>query len=445
MRASYTVRWGNDAVSPLSFLRLTRIGAQLLALVFLVPSPSAAQATVNEVLRAVSVGPGAAEVTRADSAYSIHFVRKPRLRRVRNASGVGLAESLRVEAEVGVVGDRGLPGRQLGMTLSARSDAGAFVTGGAVTGPDGIARPAIAFSVPPGSLGVTVQACLTGDASACSEPIRLSTRDWVSFDLGFDFTLSSAFTFDNVKNADVSFATAISPRLQVHLWESEHRWKYSRLSAYGTIPLLYRNRGVVPFELSSPNYTFGQAAGLADFATGLSLNLRGTLLVDVSYNGRSGKLNLVESTRTVAQPGLINLGDGFESVDATTQVNAFMGQRTFLFGVGSLSVATPRRLSGDRVTMRGDAYQVAAGFGAVRSGQNAILVWAGRERHEAIEMRTGNRTTTLIPTQDRWLVGVTGFGFARRRVNGSTGLLVAWADKQHVQLGFSGRVNVGLF
>jgi hypothetical protein len=353
-----------------------------------------------------------------------------------------------VEGVVKAVGDRGELGSELGVTLSARSDAGAFVTGSAVTELDGIARPAIMFSVPPGSLGVTVQACLTGDASACSEPIRLSTRDWVSLDLGFDFTMSTALTFDNAKSADLSFATAVSPKLQVHLWESEHRWKYYRLSVYGTLPLVYQNRAVILYQHRSPSltHTFGQGAGAADFATGLSLNLRGVLLTDVSYNGRDGKLNLVESTRTFAQPGLINLGDGFESIDATTQVNAFVGQRALLFGVGSLSRATPRHLTGNRVMTRGDAYQLAAGVGVVRpSRERAILVWAGRERHEPILTKTGNQTTTVVSTQDRWLVGVTGFGFARRRVTGGSGFLLAWTDKHHVQLVFSGRVNVSLF
>jgi hypothetical protein len=74
-----------------------------------------------------------------------------------------------------------------------------------------------------------------------------------------------------------------------------------------------------------------------------------------------------------------------------------------------------------------------------------LLVWIGRERHEATETHTHTRSTTLIPPRERWLVGVTGFGFARRRVTGSTGFVVGWTDRRHVELAFNGRVNVALF
>jgi hypothetical protein len=359
---------------------------------------------------------------------------------------MGLSDSLLVEAVVKVVGAAREPGKELGVTLSVRSDAGMFVAGRAVTGADGIAHHAITFPVPPGSLGMTLQSCLTRDNGACSEPIRVSMRDWVSLDLAFDFLTTVALSSDSLKSADISFAITVSPRVQVNLWESERRWKYSRLSAYGTTPFVYQNRTVLNYQSPSSNHTFGQAADRADFVTGVNLTLRGMLLADVSYNGRDGKLNLVESIRASARPGLVNLGDGFESIDATSQVNVFLGSRTFLFGVGSFSRAMPRSLDGDRIATRGDASQLAAGIGTARvSQQKAVLAWLGRERREPTQMRTRSLTSTLLPSQDRWLAGVTGFGFARRRVNGSTGLLVAWEDKRHVQIGFSGRVNVSLF
>jgi hypothetical protein len=82
---------------------------------FLVPFQAGAQVILNKIERLSLVGPITDDGQPAEYSYHVRFVHKPRLRRILNAAAMGLPESLRVEGVVKAVGDRGLPGRELGV------------------------------------------------------------------------------------------------------------------------------------------------------------------------------------------------------------------------------------------------------------------------------------------------------------------------------------------
>jgi hypothetical protein len=403
----------------------------------------------------------AAEKAPAPEPWSLpllNFIGKPKWRRIRQQAGIELSGDVTLTATV-QVRDRGnqpLSGKTV--TLLGYSPAGPFKSERGVTDSRGLAAIPLTFDSPLGSLALSVRCCLSDQPSACTETVELSLRNWVDFDLGFDLAYliipnPSAGKGQQAVEiyADNIFSTVLWPRLQFNLWETEYKWRYYSFGIYGTVPGIFQDRSVL-----IPKSTGGSAAlhsverrtGLGDFAAGANLNLRGNLFADVAYNGKTGRFNLVDSIRNLGRPGAVNLGDGFESIDASVQLSHLVGTRgPLLFGVGSNSRARPRRYpNGDRAE-RGDFYQATGGLGLIRkSRSSAVLFWGGYARYEATRLQPAGKGMGVVsPARDDWMVGLTRTGLRRGPVSLTAGAYAGGLGREQVYIGLNLRLDFHFF
>jgi hypothetical protein len=387
------------------------------------------------------------------TAEEIRFVRTPTAQRVKPLTGVEVSGDAAVLAVVMVTGEGNTPVPDKSVTLVARSLAGPFKSEKRITDKAGTARIPLDFDLPLGSLDIDVQACLT-ESDVCTDTERLSLRNWVDVDLGFDVSYlvvpdPVAAPQDVTILSDNVFSMVLWPRVQVTLWETQYNWKYYGLSVYGTVPGIFQDRSVlIPEEVSA--FTFrsvDRKVGLGDFAAGVILNLRGNVTADVAYNGRTGKLNLVDSIRTLGQPRAVNLGDGFESIDANVQLSHVVaGRGPLLLASAAGSRARPRTYgSGDRAE-RGDFYQTTTGIGFIRkSRRSAILFWGGYARYEAIYLIRAGTRQVVSPNRDDWMVGVTRIGIRRGLFSFNAGAFAGGLGREQIYIGLNLRLDFHLF
>jgi len=380
---------------------------------------------------------------------TITFTRKPTWRRIRNQVSPGLGQYVSVSAVLSVADQNNQP-IATSVTLLARSKSGPFKTGVAETDHRGEARPQVNFDVPLGSLVVDVQACLTEDSSVCTEMFSLTLRNRVDLDINLDYShRASRTTAESAIPIENTIALVASPRLQFNLFETESNWNYYRVGVYGAVPVIFQNRSLGLFpepELPFIDTHIDREFGLGDFAAGVNMSFRNILNLDVAYNGRTGKVNLVDSIRNFSSPRAVNIGDGFESVDPSVEFRKSLGERAFFLATGSGSRAFHRSFrNGDRAE-RGDFYQAVVGLGFVRrSSGSALLLWGGRQHFGAVKLTQGGRTTTPFREQEGWVAGLTGIGLARTRVNPGAGLIVSKLGSEPIHVGFSLTVNFNLF
>lgn len=402
------------------------------------------------------------------STADIQFSTRPRYRRIRSEPGqelskLKLAEYVSVTAVVRVTdkqGNKPLYGKSV--TLLARSGAGVARQSQAVTDERGEAVLQVVFDQPLLSLKLTVRAWLTEDSDISTPAVELSLRDWVDFNLGFDFGYRSvplpasvqarrprgSLPF-NSANTTLGVATA---RLQFNIFEADRGGSPYRLSVYGQVPALFETQSlglnffpITPIPI--PTYPIEEVAGLGDFSAGINMSLRGNALADISYNGRSGKVNLVDSLRNLGRPRFVALGDGFESIDSTLELRTTPRESgVFFFVLGGASHALPRKFNqGDR-TERGDTFQALGGLGLIHlAGQYAITFWGGQQRYGAIRETRSGRTTETLASGREWVVGLNETGLTRRRSNGGVGFFVGGLGTQQVYFGLNMRLDLNLF
>jgi hypothetical protein len=384
----------------------------------------------------------------------VRFATTPRAKRIQPVPGLETYGDAAVQAIVVVTGDGGTPVVDTDVILRARSEAGPFKTETGRTDKSGRASVRLVFDFSLGSLSLAVQACLKDRSDVCTEVERLSLRNWVDFDLGFDLSYLAvpdpAAGQEGVTiYSDNVFSSVIWPRLQVTLWETQRKWRYYGVSVYGTVPGLFQDRSVlIPTSVGPATLTsVDRKAGLGDFATGVSVNLRGNLAADVSYNGRSGKLNLVDSVRTLGQPRAVNLGDGFESIDASAQLNHVIGSRgPLVFASGATSRAFPRVYSnGDRAE-RGDFYQTTGGIGFIRKSRSSVvLFWGAHASYQAVRLVASGKPSVVSPSRGDWMVGVTRSGTRRGRASVTAGAFAGGLGSDQIYLGLNLRLDFRLF
>lgn len=401
------------------------------------------------------------------SAAVIEFSKRPKYRRIRSAAGqelskLKLAEYVRVTAVVRVADQNNQPLSGKSVTAVARSGAGVAVQGQAETDGSGEAELRLLFDQPLLSLKISVEAWLTEDSSISTGKRDLSLRDWVDFDLSIDFGYRStplpaslqalrprrSLPFNSV-NTVIGVATA---KLQFNLIEADQRGSYYRLSVYGMIPALLETQslGLNFFPITPvpiPTQPLDEVAGMGDYAAGINLSLRGNVLADVSYNGRTGKINLADSLRNLGRPRFVDLGDGFESIDSTLELRTSPRESgLFFFVLGGNSHALRRNFNQRESAERDDTYQALGGLGLSHSaGQYAVMVWGGQQRYGAIRFTQNGRTTVTLPSGREWVVGLNETGLTRRRANGGAGLFVGGLGGQQIYFGLSFRLDLNIF
>jgi hypothetical protein len=237
--------------------------------------------------------------------------------------------------------------------------------------------------------------------------------------------------------------------LQINVFDKVRNFRPYRASIYGAVPFLAMGRGLY-FRGGSAGPTFenlDQRLGLADYSVGTSLYLAGNALLDVSYNGRSGKVNLVDSIRNLGSPRLLNLGDGFESIDTSLQLRKRLG-KTSWFGslYGADSHAFRREFSSGGWAGRGEFYQVAGGIGRDLGKRGAgVLLWGGRNRYDEGRVQLGPKTSLLHHSRQDWLAGLTANGVARHHTNVGAGLVVGGLRKSQAYIALNLRLVFNLF
>jgi hypothetical protein len=402
------------------------------------------------------------------STANIQFSTRPKYRRIRSEAGqelskLKLTEYVSVTVAVRVTDKRNnqpLPGKSV--TALARSGAGVAVQSQAETDGRGEAVLQLVFDQPLLSLKLSVQAWLTEDSAISTETIDLSLRDWVDFNLGFDIGYRStplpssaqasrprgSLPFNSV-NTMIGVATA---KLQFNLIEADRRGSYYRLSVYGMVPALIETQSlglnffpITPVPIST--YPIDEVAGLGDFSAGINLSLRGNALADISYNGRSGKTNLVDSLRNLGRPRFIALGDGFESFDSTLELRTSPRESgLYFFILGGASHALPRKFNQSERTERGDTFQALGGLGLIHAaGQYAVMIWGGRQSYGAIRVTQNGRVTETFPGGREWVIGMSETGLTRRRANGGVGFFIGGLSSQQVYFGLNMRLDLNLF
>ena len=412
------------------------------------PSPAAVS---DERKNSPSAKPGASD------SLVIDFAKKPNWWHHRRQAEAGMASGLCIRGSFRVTDRDARPVSGRTVTMYARTaDTGVFRTGQATTDTKGEAVIDTCFDMPPGSLRFTVQGCIEGEAGSCTDVLPLTTRKPIEFQLGFDFgatIVPNPVRQDNQSTipiyADNTFSLALWPKVQVNVFEAEHKWKYYRLSIYGTVPYLYQNRSLVMAgELTQLSYySVASEANIGDFATGINLVLGPKLSADIAYNGRSGKISPVDAIRTQGQPRPIVYGDGFESIDGTLMVNQPLGsRRPILFGVGSGSHALPRRFPEGDSAKRGDFYQLVAGFAFPRkSGASAFMVWGGYADYRETRLILDSKPTIATPARQDWIMGITFSSMGRRRANFTTGAFAGGLGSGQTYFGLNLRVDLNLF
>ncbi len=391
------------------------------------------------------------------SDLMINFVRKPSVRLGRQQSDTGLNGGLCIRGAFKVTDRSANPVAGMGVTMYSRvPGTGVFKTGKGTTKADGITTVESCFDMPPGSLRLTVQGCIEGNSGLCTDASRLTTRKPVEFQIGFDlgYTIVPDPVGQSNSNAipiyaDNTFAFALWPRLQVNLVEAEHKWKYYRLSLYGTVPYLFQDRSLVT-DGTSTAYAFhsiAREANLGDFAAGMNLVLGPRFSADFAYNGRSGKFSNLEAIRTQGQPRPVTYGDGFESIDGTIAVNVPLRARgPVLFAVTSGSHAFPRHFVGGDKATRGDFYQLVTGFAFPgKSGASAFMIWGGYADYSKTLLYQGSETkVTAAPRQD-WIAGITFSSQGRRRAGFTTGAVAGGLGSEQIYVGLNLRMDLNLF
>jgi len=362
-------------------------------------------------------------------AAKVEFSQKPKAQRDWSQTEFGMPYQVTVSAAVSVSDAEGrpCPGEPVTLTALAVSRARAR----AQTDARGIARPSAVFDLPLGSLQVRVEACLTKDDSLCAQAAYLTVRDWADFSLSFDFGGTFAPTPSDPSGPHVTDITGVGvgmPRLQINVFDRVSNFRPYRVSVYGTVPFVVMGRGLY-FSGGSFEPAFeslDQRLGLGDFSVGTGLFIAGNAQLDVAYNGRSGKVNLVDSIRNLSSPRLLNLGDGFESIDTSFQLRKRFG-KTRWFGslYGADSHAFHRTYPSGDWAERGDFSQVVAALGRDLGRRGAgILFWGGRSRYNEVRVHRGSRTFLPFEGRKDWLVGFTANGASRHHANIGAGFIV---------------------
>jgi hypothetical protein len=298
-------------------------------------------------------------------------------------------------------------------------------------------------------LQLRVEACLSRDFSKCAPPAYLTLRDWADFSLGLELggtfvPISSASSDQTI--TDITAIGVSMPTLQFNVFDTVRNFRPYRVSIYGTVPVVAMGRGIYfGAGPGGPNFErLDQRVGVADFAVGASAYIAGNAHFDVSYNARSGKVNLVDSVRNLSSPRLLNLGDGFESIDTSLQLRQRFGQTRWFGSVyGGLSHAFRRTFSDGDWAERGEFAQVTGGVGRDIGTRGAgVMFWGGRSRYG--ELRTQNGGVSGISRTD-WLAGVTASGASRRHTNLGGGFIVGGLGGEQIYVSASLRLVFNLF
>ena len=383
-------------------------------------------------------------------AARLQFAQKPKAKRDWRQTEFGMPYQVTVSAAVLATDANGRPCPGESVTLTALAVSVARTR--EKTDARGVARLSAAFDLPLGSLQVRVEACLTGDESLCARAAYPTLRDRVDLSLGFDLGGTFALTPSNSAGqhaTDITGVGVLVPRLQINVFDKVRNFRPYRASIYGAVPFLAMGRGLY-FRGGSAGPTFenlDQRLGLADYSVGTSLYLAGNALLDVSYNGRSGKVNLVDSIRNLGSPRLLNLGDGFESIDTSLQLRKRLG-KTSWFGslYGADSHAFRREFSSGGWAGRGEFYQVAGGIGRDLGKRGAgVLLWGGRNRYDEGRVQLGPKTSLLHHSRQDWLAGLTANGVARHHTNVGAGIVVGGLGKSQAYIALNLRLVFNLF
>jgi hypothetical protein len=379
-----------------------------------------------------------ASTAQSQTIASLRFVRNPITRRPRTNEGFA-ANQLRLEATVQAVATSGGPIADSPLLLLAWSGQIPLCNEEFLTGETGVGTATCEFDRRLSSMKVTVQACAKAAVETCTAERQVSLRDWVDVGAVFDVvtTISRA-----QQDVDFTLALAVSPRVQVNLWEAQRLGAYYRVGLFSTVPYIGQARTIIPTSFAT-DLVLDHTYGVGDFSAGVNAYVRGNLLLDVAYNGRTGKVNLIDSIRTLGQPGIVNLGDGFESIDGSLTLNAFLGQRAFVFGAvvfsrplesrSSVSIATPPPAAQFFTAERDDFFQITAGFGtADEAGRQLGRVWGGYQRDPVITLRgvplSGRPPIDIvIPERREWLIGFTTQNFGGRFVQTGGGTVFGWS------------------
>jgi hypothetical protein len=404
-----------------------------------------ALAASAEAQETVPTTPAAEAVQRA----LITFVEQPRWQRRDYHLNGQLIGDTRFTAAILVTGDdrRPLPGVEI--VLFARSHAGVFRSVRAVTDDRGRASPEIFFGVAPGSLRLTAQACLAIDTGLCTGLVSVSLPNRVDADLSADVgyvvvELPAAGRSGQIQTDNV-LSTIVSPRIEVTFWQTEANWRYYSVSGYGTIPFVMQQRAVgIPFAsavASDTVFDFG------DVAAGVMFRMTRLAILDISYNGRNGRTNLVESLVGAGDPRAVSLGDGFESVDTTLHLTTAVGeQRHSMFLTLSGSHALDRVSVTKGSAHRGDGYQATGGFGFVRGSRgSAVVVWGGYGQYGALEFRSpavaAAPSVTITGQRREGILGVSRIALGRGPVAFGAGVTVGGFGGPRRYVGLNTRVT----
>lgn len=337
--------------------------------------------TARRFVAAVSFALSASPV----AAQTIVLTEKPELQRVRNESSVRLPEYLRVRASVRVE-DKGVPVTSERVVFMARSGAGVFKSGTASTDRHGVAATWIRFDVPPGSLRISIQACLVARPEVCTRLNWQTLRDWADVDLtltmGYgvrplsEVYLASDYT---ARNAIADFSVKATPHFQLNAFEAERQWRYYRISAFAEIPFVARNAGsAFAFGPALASYDpVESAVGAGDLTAGLDFALGGSVFGRLAYNARTGKPNRLDVLRGVADQQGLYIGEGFNSIDTFVEARKAVGGAGHFVFVGGSSRQYQPRIEATTAFRAGPSQGVFGGLGLRQGNFAAVEIWVG--------------------------------------------------------------------
>ncbi len=408
------------------------------------PSSGAAPSTLKQAS-------ADSEAPASGCAARIDFVKRPYAQRVWTENEFGAPYILAVLTDVVVRDSDGKPCSDVSVTLEAVSAAGTGATGRARTDAKGKAHIRAVFELPAGSLRIRAETFLTHNTRISAPQTYLSLRDRATFSLSFDFGGVFAPLPPPARDQhmiDIAGTAVSAARFEIHPFEREEHFRYSRLSLYGTVPFVAVGRGVESLDSYGASFQpVDSRWGMGDFAAGINLNLFGNAVFDVSYNGRSGKVNLVDSIRNLGNPRLVNLGDGFESIDASLQLNKRLGKsRAHVFAQGYNSRAFERHFSDGSKAERGDFSQVVVGIGRTIGRRGAgIMVWGGRGLYHEIRLHQSTGTVRPFTGREDWLAGFTVSGANRPHANLGGGFIVGGIGTGHTYFALNLRMSFRFF
>jgi hypothetical protein len=174
--------------------------------------------------------------------------------------------------------------------------------------------------------------------------------------------------------------------------------------------------------------------------------LGGVLFADVAYNSRSGKVNLVDSIQRFSELRLVNLGDGFESINSAVEARTFVQPSDlFLFVRYENSRALPRTLSLNRVATRGEIHDAIGGLGIVVDRDSAFLVWGCYRREGEFRLTRSGRVLGRLPGEDEYLLGLTRVVLSRPRARPAFGFTAGGLGTETTYVGLSFSVAFDVF